>query len=49
MLDQARNQRLSNPEVENALQQAMDAVVTKQLTPQAALQQIQTVQDRINS
>jgi raffinose/stachyose/melibiose transport system substrate-binding protein len=48
VLDQARNQRLSNPEIENALQQAMDAVVTKQLTPQAALQDIQKAQDRIN-
>jgi raffinose/stachyose/melibiose transport system substrate-binding protein len=48
VLDQARNQRLSNPEVETALNNAMDAVVTGQLAPQAALQQVQTVQDRVN-
>ncbi|MDR2020708.1 MAG: extracellular solute-binding protein [Treponema sp.] len=48
VLDQARNQRFSNPEVETALQNAMDGVATGQLTPQGALQQIQTVQDKVN-
>jgi raffinose/stachyose/melibiose transport system substrate-binding protein len=48
VLDQARNQRFSNPEVETALQNAMDGVATGQLTSQAALQQIQAVQDRVN-
>lgn len=48
VLDLARNQRFSNPEVETALQNAMDGVATGQLTFQAALQQVQTVQDRVN-
>jgi raffinose/stachyose/melibiose transport system substrate-binding protein len=48
VLDQARNQRFSNPEVETAMQNAMDGIATGQLTPQAALQQIQAVQDRVN-
>jgi raffinose/stachyose/melibiose transport system substrate-binding protein len=47
VLDQARNQRFSNPEVETALQNAMDGVATGQLTPQASLQQVQTVQDKV--
>ncbi|MCL2600299.1 MAG: extracellular solute-binding protein [Treponema sp.] len=47
VLDQARNQRLANPEVETALQNAMDGVVTGQLTVQQALQQIQIVQNRV--
>ncbi|MDR1947808.1 MAG: ABC transporter substrate-binding protein [Spirochaetaceae bacterium] len=48
VLDQARNQRFSNPEVETALQNAMDGVATGQLTPQAALRQVQEVQDRVS-
>jgi raffinose/stachyose/melibiose transport system substrate-binding protein len=48
VLDQARNQRFSNPEVETALQNAMDGVATGQLTPQAALQQVQAAQNRIS-
>jgi raffinose/stachyose/melibiose transport system substrate-binding protein len=47
VLDQARNQRFSNPEVETALQNAMDGVATGQLTAQAALQQVQIVQNRV--
>lgn len=47
VLDQARNQRLANPEVEAALQNAMDAVAAGQSTIPEALEQIQQVQDRV--
>ena len=47
VLDQARNQRLANPEVEAALQNAMDAIAAGQLSIPEALGQIQSVQDRI--
>ena len=47
VLDQARNQRMSNPEVEAALQNAMDAIAAGQLSISEALGQIQSVQDRI--
>ncbi|GHV26765.1 ABC transporter substrate-binding protein [Spirochaetia bacterium] len=48
VLDQARNQRMSNPEVENALQNALAGVAAGQLTPQQALEQVQQVQDKVS-
>jgi raffinose/stachyose/melibiose transport system substrate-binding protein len=46
VLDKALNQRLSSPEIENALQNALAGVAAGQLKPEQALATIQQVQDK---
>jgi raffinose/stachyose/melibiose transport system substrate-binding protein len=47
VLDLAQNQRISRPEIENALQNALAGVAAGQLTPQQGLAEIQKVQDAL--
>lgn len=46
-LDEAKNQRIASPEIENALQNALQGVAAGQLEPLAALEEIQKVQDQV--
>ncbi len=46
-LDDAKNQRIASPEIENALQNALQGVAAGQLEPLAALEQIQAEQDKV--
>ena len=46
-LDEAKNQRIASPEIENALQNALQGVAAGQLKPLEALESIQAVQDTL--
>lgn len=47
MLDSAYNQRIGNPAIENALQNALSGVAAGQLTPKEGLMAIQEEQDKV--
>jgi raffinose/stachyose/melibiose transport system substrate-binding protein len=46
-LEGAQSQRIKSPDVDNALQNALSGVAAGQLTPTAALQQIQTATNKV--
>jgi raffinose/stachyose/melibiose transport system substrate-binding protein len=47
VLDQAQNQRIGDPRIENALHDALSGVAAGNITSQAALQKVQSVTDTV--
>lgn len=47
VLDQAQNQRIADPQVESALEDALSGVASGNLSPQQALQKIQTATNQV--